>query len=265
MADSIQPDPHQPQHIYTNKHPLAEHDDAPPVTPVRRSRESPRRSTRNHRNVSEIWTLPGTEWDQLDIERQKQAQGWQEEALTERDTPVVKTAPSHHRRFQDLNTQIKKTQKPTNSSTEPGRILTETQGCVPSAESSNDFSLDRAVSPSLNVHSARQKHSKGTKESCPSTHHSPDKSETKPTRKSLSPLVNLGGSRSAEDMARRPGRNQVDYMAELKESIQESLSKLSSIQEQLGPLGLQIVSLEEELKTKEGSSSTSTVNKLPTI
>jgi hypothetical protein len=56
-------------------------------------------------------------------------------------------------------------------------------------------------------------------------------------------------------MARRPGRNQVDYVAELKETIHESLQKLSDIQERLGPLGQQIAALEEELKAKEGDGS----------
>jgi hypothetical protein len=56
-------------------------------------------------------------------------------------------------------------------------------------------------------------------------------------------------------MARRPGRNQVDYVAELKETINESLSKLSDIQDKLAPLGQQIVALEEELKAKESDSS----------
>jgi hypothetical protein len=55
-------------------------------------------------------------------------------------------------------------------------------------------------------------------------------------------------------MARRPGRNQVDYVVELKEAIHESLSKLSDIQEKLAPLGQQILALEEELKAKESDS-----------
>lgn len=56
-------------------------------------------------------------------------------------------------------------------------------------------------------------------------------------------------------MARRPGRNQVDYVVELKETIHESLAKLSDIHEKLAPLGQQIVAMEEELKAKESDSS----------
>ena len=56
-------------------------------------------------------------------------------------------------------------------------------------------------------------------------------------------------------MARRPGRNQADHFVDLKETIHESLSKLSDIQEKLAPLGQQIVALEEELKAKESDSS----------
>lgn len=68
-----------------------------------------------------------------------------------------------------------------------------------------------------------------------------------PRQRTESPVT----SDSLPIMARRPARNQLEIIAEMRETIHESLLKLSDIQEKQGSLGEQIVALEEELRAKE--------------
>lgn len=194
MASPAKKGPHQRQPSNTaSVVPTSDHV-AYPSTPARPTSASLRRSARGSEKTIEVLTLPGTRWDRLDIERQRESS---------RQAPITASSPAERRRE---NWSLLAKQR--GISGRRGQFVRSSSG--PSA-----------LSPSVNpTHLARE----------------------------FSP-------QSRPIMARRPGRNQVDYVAELKETIHESLSKLSEIHEKLAPLGQQIVALEEELKAKESDGS----------
>jgi hypothetical protein len=229
---------------------------AHPLTPVRNIPETPRRITRGSDQTLDIQTLPGTRWDELEIERQRERQRGREPASDSTATPSSNRSSlreksvqvSSHRtpatKARDSPPEKRQSQAPARPTGSHARGLSE--------ECSSQF-VATASSPTKK---RRLKGSAGTKPQV-----SPGRQNQSTADAGLSThspsLLTDNGIRSAlpPRMARRPGRNQVDYVSELKEAIQESLSKLSDIQEKLAPLGQQILVLEEELKAKENDSS----------
>ncbi len=231
---------------------------AQPSTPVRNISDTPRRHTRRSEQNVDVQTLPGTRWDKLEIERQRQRQREQEPDSDTTNTPVSNEFPllgatiqaSTHRvsatKDRDLVLETTSTDVP---AVQPGtqslRLVKEGSGRV----------LATASSPTKKRHPNQSRHSK---HQLSSGRQRQSKSEAGLTNQSPSLTIEAPIERdSLSSMARRPGRNQVDVVTDLKETIHESLSKLSDIQEKLAPLGQQIVALEEELKVKEADSSES--------
>lgn len=245
--------PHQPQPTNIPPVPAGDHA-ANPSTPVRSIPETPRRHTRKSEPNLDFQTLPGTRWDELDIERQRERQRGREAAADSTGTPSLDRLSLREKRTQvssrrtaatkdsDLIPEIRRTRHPARQS-----------GPQNSLESpANDFSQPLAE-PSSSAKKSRRKKRQGPtgrqSKAAPQTG-----LDSQPQLLTANELIGVGRD-LAPGMARRPGRNQVDYVAELKETIHESLSKLSDIQEKQAPLGQQILALEEELKAKEGDSS----------
>lgn len=231
---------------------------AQPSTPVRNISDTTRRHTRRSERKVDVQTLPGTRWDKLEIERQRQRQREQEFSSDTTATPVLnqlslreKTvhAPTHRvsaKKDRDLVSEAKPTEVP---ALQPGSQslgeAKEARGRV-LATASSPTKKHRPNQSRLSKHQLSSGRQRQSKPEAGFTSRSP--SSTLKALIERDPLLS---------MARRPGRNQVDFVAELKETIHESLSKLSDIQDKLGPLGQQIVVLEEELKAKEADSSKS--------
>jgi hypothetical protein len=227
-----------------------------PYTPVAGIQETPRRLTRRSEQTLDIQTLPGTRWDKLEIERQRERQRGREGASDSTATPSLERLSLREKSAQVSSHRTPATQ-------DPGPVLKRRRSQAPARQTksrsgglSEEFSRQAAATASSPTKKSRPKH------------HSPDKHQVSTRRQNqstantlpniLSPTLPTDrGIRRAftPSMARRPGRNQVDYVSELKEAIHESLSKLSDIQEKLAPLGQQILILEEELKAKESDSS----------
>ena len=229
---------------------------AQPSTPVQNIPDTPKRHTRRSEQKVDVQTLPGTWWDKLDIERQRQRQREQEPDSDTTDTPVLnelslreKTvqAPRHRVsavKDRDLVSETKQTEVPAlQSGTHSSKSLKEASGRV-LATASLPAKKRRPNRSRLSRHQVSTRQQRQSQSEAGLTNQSP--SSTVEALVERDPLLS---------MARRPGRNQVDLVADLKETIHESLSKLSDIQERLAPLGQQIVALEEELKAKEADSS----------
>jgi hypothetical protein len=247
-------DTHQPHPSYISPVPDEGHI-ALPSTPARNIYSgTPRRQTRQSEQDLEVQTLPGTRWDELDIDRHREKQRGRE------PTSDLIAAPSLSR----LSLREKSVQLSTQRSTvtrdihlKPGRRQTHRQAQQSASHSAECFEenseqvLGAAPSPTK-----KRRLNRSLSQTCRGPTGRPSESSS---QAGVSPSSLIAGQSLEKslppNMARRPGRNQVDYVAELKETIHESLSKLSDIQEKLGPIGQQILTLEEELKAKESDSS----------
>lgn len=235
-----------------------------PATPVRSHPESRRKSARRSHQKIDFQTLPGTRWDELDIERQRERQRG-------RATASNTAAPPSFDRLslRESSVQVSSQGVASSESSKGLDLLPQQKGILGTAKRSEAYSTGSSellssqttATASSPVKKHHQDRSLRAKQQLSSKQPGQSTSETGPS--TLTPSLSFAHSGITEhptDMARRPGRNQVDYVAELKEAIHESLSKLSDIQEKLAPLGQQIVALEEELKAKESDSSKSMPN-----
>lgn len=218
---------------------------------------TPRRHTRRSEQKVDVQTLPGTRWDKLEIERQRRWQREREHGLDTTETPLSKELSLHEEETVQVSTHRVPTIKDRDLVAET--TPTEVPALQPGTQSlelvkeDSDRVLATASSPTKK---RRLNQSRLCKHQLSSGQQHQSKSETGLTNPSSSSTAEAPIERdSLSNMARRPGRNQVDVVADLKETIQESLSKLNDIQEKLAPLGQQIVALEEELKAKEADSS----------
>jgi hypothetical protein len=246
---------HQPQP--PNIPPVAACDPtASPSTPVRSILETPRRSNRKSEQTLDYQTLPGTRWDELEIERQRERQRGRETA-----SDISGTQSLNRLSLRERSVQVSSHRpgNPKDSDPRPAQRQTQRPGYQPASNTlaclEENPSQVPATGPS-STKKGRPKQPVRAKHRLQSERRGESVSETGLTNQSSSLIADSSiGADLQSSMARRPGRNQVDYVAELKETIHESLSKLSDIQEKLGPLGQQILTLEEELKAKESDSS----------
>jgi len=228
----------------------------PPSTPVGNIPETPRRLTRRSEQSLHIQTLPGTRWDELEIERQRERQRGREGAPDSTATPSLERLSLREKSVQVSSHRTSTTQDPglvpkRQRSQAPARQTKSRSGGLSEeisrqavATASSPTKKHRPKQPSPDNHQvSTSRKNQSTANTVPNCHY-PSLSTDRDIGRALAP-----------SMARRPGRNQVDYVSELKEAIHESLSKLSDIQEKLAPLGQQILVLEEELKAKESDSS----------
>jgi hypothetical protein len=246
---------HQPQP--PNIPPVAADDPtASPSTPVRSILETPRRSNRKSEQTFDYQTLPGTRWDELEIERQRERQRGRETAS---DISGTRSLNRLSLRERSVQVSSHRPGNPKDSDPRPAQRQTKRSGYQPASNTLGPLEENPSQVPATGSSSTK----KGRPKQPVRVKH---RLQLEPRRESASEtgLTNQSSSLIADSsieadlqssMARRPGRNQVDYVAELKETIHESLSKLSDIQEKLGPLGQQILTLEEELKAKESDSS----------
>ena len=220
--------------------------------------ESRRKSARRSHQKIDFQTLPGTRWDELDIERQRERQRG-------RTASSTAAPPSFDRlTLRESSVQLSSHRADSSDLTKGLDLLPQQKGTLvaakkPEASSTGLYEALSSQTPAVASSPVKKHHqdrSLRAKQQLSSKQRGQSSFETGPS--GLTPSLNTAHSGTREhlaDMARRPGRNQVDYVAELKEAIHESLSKLSDIQEKLAPLGQQIVALEEELKAKESDSS----------
>lgn len=215
--------------------------------------ETPRRHTRRSSPNFDPQTLPGTRWDELDIERQREGQRGRVPASDITRTPSLGRLSLHEKRTQVVSQQKTVTSK--DPDTVSGRRLTQCSAQKPGFQSVGLSAelIDAGVSPAKRRRPNQPVPAKQQPLLVPRDQPLPLTGiERQSTR--VTPKQFIVKDRQSS-MARRPGRNQVDPVAELKEAIHESLSKLSEIQEKVTPLGQQIAALEEELKAKESDSS----------
>ena len=231
---------------------------AQPSTPVRNISDTPKRHTRRSEQKVDVQTLPGTRWDKLEIERQRQRQREQESGLDTTETPVLNQFSLREKTVQASTHRASATK---DRDLVPEAIPTEVPALQPGSQSSGPGkeASGRVLATASSPTKKRRANQSGFSKHQLSTGQQPQsKSEVGFTNQSPSSTFGAPVERDPLlSMARRPGRNQVDFVAELKETIHESLSKLSDIQDKLAPLGQQIVVLEEELKAKEADSSKS--------
>ncbi len=225
-----------------------------PSTPVR-TLETPRRRTRGSEQKIDLQTLPGTRWDELEIERQRERQRGREPGSDTTGTLSLDRLSLREKKVQvpsrctaatkdnDLIAGRRPTQRQVRQSgthtgsfeTEPSQVLAAAFSPTKRRRPNKPVVVEHRVLPGRQSQPA---------------------SEAELNHQSLSLTSDRSvGKDLLPSMARRPGRNQADHFVDLKETIHESLSKLSDIQEKLAPLGQQIVALEEELKAKESDSS----------
>ena len=236
----------QPQPSNIPPIPGGNNDVAFPSTPVRNIIQTPRRHTRRSDQKIEVQTLPGTRWDELEIERRRETQRGRELPSDTTGTSSLERLSLREKSVQVSNNRTATTKVPDWTT---GRRQTQTpahQSGPSSIGSAEDTPIQVFAAASSSVRRHRPNRSQP---------HKHEAADTRPNNEPP-PLIadHFGGGDFLPNMARRPGRNQVDYVAELKETIHESLSKLSDIQEKLTPLGQQIVVLEEELKAKESDN-----------
>lgn len=261
MPAQPQPSPtkqgaHQPQPSNTSPVSAGDHV-AGPSTPVRRPLETPGRHTRRRQQKINVQTLPGTRWDELEIERQRESQGGQGLPSDLTNIPTVRKLPLYEN---SAHASSRRSISPGDFNLIPAAIQPRSP-----AQQSGTLLLGPCEEPTKQLPASGPSPTKGSrpirrrqakKHRAPSERRGKSAPGTGIITQSPFLFANCSaGQDLLSIMARRPGRNQVDYVAELKETIHESLSKLSDIQEKLIPLGQQIVSLEEELKAKESNSS----------
>ncbi|ERF76895.1 hypothetical protein EPUS_02606 [Endocarpon pusillum Z07020] len=229
---------------------------AQPSTPVRNISDTPRRHTRRSERKVDVQTLPGTRWDKLEIERQRHRQREQESGSGITETPVLNELSLHEK---TIHASIHRA-----SATKTRDLVSETNPIEVSALQLGSQSLGSVkeangrvlATTSSPIKKRRPNQSRLSKHRLSTGRQRQSKPEAGFTSQSPSSTLEAVIERDPLlSMARRPGRNQVDFVAELKETIHESLSKLSDIQDKLAPLGQQILVLEEELKAKEADNS----------
>jgi hypothetical protein len=247
--------PHDAQTTSISAAPLS--GDAPlPPTPVGNISETSRRLTRRSEQTSDIQTLPGTRWDELEIERQRDRQRGREGASDSTTTPSFERLSLREKSVQVPGHRVPATQNPGSvakrrRSQAPARLSTSRSGGL-----SEEVSRQPVATGLLPTRKYRPKQPSPDKQQVSNRRQNPSTANTVANiHFPILPTDTEIGRVFPSSMARRPGRNQVDYVSELKEAIHESLSKLSDIQDKLAPLGQQILVLEEELKAKESDSS----------
>ena len=257
--------PHQPQSLNTTTTAAVPIGDnvAHPSTPARPTSASLRRSTRGSEQQIEVLTLPGTRWDKLDIERQRDQQGGREQ-----HSNLTGTHSFNHLSLHEKRPQISVHQRESLGAIQKSEVINgRNQDQLPPQPPGHHAlgTLERVSNRSLATESLSAGRRRANRSLPPNQRGLSRRGgrsfslDAGPS--ALSPSLSTAYLKTEVSrtprpiMARRPGRNQVDHFAELKETIHESLSKLSEIQEKLAPLGQQIVALEEELKAKESDSS----------
>lgn len=230
-----------------------------PSTPVQSVSDTPRRYTRKSGQKFEVHTLPGTRWDELEIERRRESRRGRDSAAGPILIPSLNRLSLREKSAQlsaYRNTQSSEETKYLDVST--GRHqdqLSVQQSANYSSQSVGESLVQNPATASSPLKRHPRNRFLQAKQQAPSERGGQSASEVRLSNQSPSLIAERIPGDLPANMARRPGRNQVDYVAELKETINESLSKLSDIQDKLAPLGQQIVALEEELKAKESDSS----------
>ena len=246
---------HQPQLVHKSSVPAGHHI-VFPSTPLPVPLETPRRHTRRSQQKFNVQTLPGTRWDELEIERQRERRRDREPASDIISGPSFSRLSLHNNGAHVSSSQ---SASPTDLDFSP----TVSQTHPPARQSGDPWIgfIEETPSQELIPASSPAKRRRPTQR-VPVKHRVPSqgrgKSASEAGINTQSPFLVpdlVVEEHHPSTMARRPGRNQVDYVAEWKEAIFESLSKLSDIQGKMALLNQQIVRLEEELKAKEGDSS----------
>lgn len=216
-----------------------------------------RRHTRASGQKLEVQTLPGTEWEKLDIERKREALGHPENTKIPETSRSAACLPLHQNQAQSPKQTTKSSEAirvtSSVSSVWQRQAQARTPGHSPSPSSNITANQALAVASSSPVKKHRIGPLQPKQHQVSQSHHDQavpgsGQEEAQPTQTCT---IHLSEDTLHSKMARRPGRNQLDHVADLKDTLHDSLSKLSNIQEQVTSLGKQIMTLEEELKAKE--------------